>query len=302
MKRYNSGFYQEVLDNLYDGVYYVDHNRRITFWNKAAEKITGFSRQEVLGKRCSDNLLRHVDDQGTCLCLDACPLAHSIEDGRPRAAAVYLHHKDGHRQPVSVRVSPLRDESGRIMGAVEVFSDNSEKVVALQRLKELENLAYLDSLTGVANRKYLEMFLDARFNEFRRYGWPFGLVYADIDHFKRVNDAHGHRVGDLVLKMVATTLSRSCRSFDLAGRWGGEEFLCVFSHLRNRQQLRLTAERLRTLVGHSSLRQEDQAISVTISLGATLVQADDTSDSITQRVDHLMYQSKHAGRNCLHLE
>ena len=103
----NSGFYRELLDNLYEGVYYVDRQRRITFWNKAAETITGYSRREVLGHKCFQNLLKHVDDQGVSLCLSACPLAQTIQDGQPRSTSVYLHHKDGHRLPVAVRVAPL---------------------------------------------------------------------------------------------------------------------------------------------------------------------------------------------------
>ncbi len=301
MEKCGSDFYREVLDNLYDGVYYVDPHRRITFWNKAAENITGYSRQEVLGRRCSDNLLVHVDDQGSCLCLGSCPLVQAMQDGQPRSTAVYLRHKDGHRLPVSVRVTPLRNEIGHIMGAVEVFSDNSEKVAALQRLRELEHLVYLDSLTGIANRQYLEVFLDARFNELQRYAWPFGVIYADIDHFKRVNDAHGHQAGDQVLKMVANTLARNCRSFDLVGRMGGEEFLCVLSHLKELQNLKLTAERLRSLVANSAIFLDGKPLTVTISLGATLAQSHDTIESITQRVDRLMYKSKKAGRNCLHL-
>jgi len=301
VRKFNSGFYQEVLDNLYDGVYFVDPHRRITFWNKAAENITGYSRQEVLGRSCSDNLLRHVDDKGVCLCLSACPLAHTIGDGLPRTASVYLHHKDGHRLPVSVRVSPLREPSGQIRGAVEVFSDNSERVAALQRLQKLEHLAYLDPLTGIANRKYLEIFLEARFNELKRYGWPFGLLFADIDHFKLVNDTHGHQVGDQMLKMVATTLAQNCRSFDLVARWGGDEFFCVLSHLHKLQELKMSANRFRSLLENSALFLEDQPLTVTMSMGATLVRPEDTLESVTQRVDHLLYLSKDAGRDSLHL-
>ncbi len=301
MEQWGSEIYQELLDNLYDGVYYVDSHRRIIFWNKAAETITGYSRQEILGRKCSDNVLKHIDDQGVALCLKSCPLVHTMKDGKPRTAALYLHHKDGHRLPVSVRVTPLRNHTGRIMGAVEIFSDNSEKVAALQRLKELENLAYLDPLTGIANRKYLEIFLDARFNELWRLGWSFGLIFADIDHFKGVNDRYGHLAGDLVLKMVANTLAHQCRSFDLVGRWGGEEFLCVLSHLGKPLNLRRTAERFRKMVAKSSVPWNGTPISVTLSLGATLVRPDDTIDAIIQRVDRLLYQSKEAGRNCLHV-
>jgi diguanylate cyclase (GGDEF)-like protein/PAS domain S-box-containing protein len=301
MEQGSSAFYQELLDTLYDGVYYVDLHRRITFWNKAAETITGYSRQEVVGRKCSDNLLRHVDDRGTRLCLDTCPLAHTITDGQARRVAVYLHHKDGHRLPVSVRIAPLRNDTGRIMGAVEIFSDNSEKVAALQHLKELEHMAYLDTLTGIANRRYLEIFLEARFNELARFGWTFGLVFADVDHFKEVNDHYGHLAGDLVLQMVANTLAKNCRSYDLVGRWGGDEFLGIFCHLGNPQKLKTITERLRNLAAKSSIPWRGHPISVTLSLGATMVRPYDTVDSITQRVDQLLYHSKRAGGDCLHL-
>jgi diguanylate cyclase (GGDEF)-like protein/PAS domain S-box-containing protein len=302
MKRYSSAFYQELLDNLQDGVYYVDATRRITFWNKAAETISGYNQQEVLGQRCSDNILRHVDDKGTCLCLSSCPLAASIEDGQPRAAAVYLHHKDGHRVPVSVRITPLRNSVGRITGAIEIFTDNSEKVSALQRLKELEGLAYLDPLTGIANRKYLEIFLDSRFNEFRRYGWPFGLIFVDIDHFKGVNDAYGHQAGDLAIKMVANTLAQNCRSFDLVGRWGGDEFLCVMGHFKMLKELEHAAQRFRQLVANAAIHLNGSSITVTASMGATMIRPGDTMESINERVDHLLYQSKEGGRNRLHVD
>jgi diguanylate cyclase (GGDEF)-like protein/PAS domain S-box-containing protein len=301
MEQWSSSFFQELLDNLYDGVYYVDLHRRITFWNKAAEAITGYSRQEVMGRQCSDNLLRHVDDRGSCLCLGACPLAHTIADGQPRRAAVYLHHKDGHRLPVSVRVSPLRNAGGNIMGAVEIFSDNSEKVAALQHLKKLKHLAYLDTLTGIANRRYLEIFLDARFNELSRFGWSFGLVFGDIDNFKGVNDRYGHQAGDLVLQMVAKTMAKNCRSYDLVGRWGGDEFLGIFSHLDNLRKLKKITDRLHQLAANSSVPWHEHPISVTLSLGATTVRPEDTVDSITQRVDQLLYHSKRAGGNCLHI-
>jgi diguanylate cyclase (GGDEF)-like protein/PAS domain S-box-containing protein len=292
-------FYLELLENLYDGVYYVDRRRSITYWNKAAEQITGYSREEVLGKKCSDNLLRHVNDRGDCLCLSACPLAQTIVDGEPRSASAFLHHKNGHRLPVYVHVSPIHNEAGTIIGAVEVFNNNSETVAALQHLKELKDLAYTDPLTNIANRNYLEIFLDARFNELRRYGWSFGLIFADIDHFKRVNDTCGHPVGDLVLQMVANTLAQNCRSFDLVGRWGGEEFLLVLGHLNQLPKLGAIAERLRLLVSHSYIEREPGPLAVTLSMGATLAQPRDTIESLIQRADQLLYQGKSAGRNRL---
>ena len=114
----------DILDNIYGGVYYVDQNRKIRYWNKEAEKITGFSKAEVIGKHCYDNILQHVDDQGTNLCHNGCPLHATMEDGKKREANVYLHHKDGQRIPVTIRTVPLKDEKNEIVGAVELFLKN----------------------------------------------------------------------------------------------------------------------------------------------------------------------------------
>jgi diguanylate cyclase (GGDEF)-like protein/PAS domain S-box-containing protein len=293
----NPKFYETLLDNLYDGVYFVDRDRRITFWNKVAEKITGYTRSEVLGKRCADNLLRHVDEHGHNLCEGDCPLAYTLGDGRPRSAAVFLHHKDGYRLPVAIGVNPITDHQGQIIGAVEIFRDDSAVLAILEQLKELKDLAYLDGLTRIANRSYLEDFIAAKFNEFHRLGWSFGVIFADLDHFKQVNDTFGHPSGDLVLQMVAQTLLKNCRSFDLAGRWGGEEFLCVISNLKDTNQIMSIAERMRALVESSWVILADRTCRVTISLGVTLSRPQDTPETLIQRADRLMYRAKRTGRN-----
>jgi diguanylate cyclase (GGDEF)-like protein/PAS domain S-box-containing protein len=290
-------FYATLLDNLYDGVYFVDRERRITLWNKAAERITGFTRAEVIGKRCADNLLRHVDERGNSLCEGTCPLAYTLEDGQLRSASVFLHHKDGHRLPVAVGVAPITDKQQKIIGAVEIFRDNSATVAALEHLKELETLAFLDPLTRIANRTYLENFIVGKFNEFRRLGWPFGVIFVDVDRFKQVNDTFGHQTGDLVLKMVAQTLLKNCRSFDLVGRWGGEEFICVISKLKDQHQITVIAERLRALVESAWVSLPDCSLHVTISLGVTMARLQDAPETLIHRADGLMYRSKTEGRN-----
>jgi diguanylate cyclase (GGDEF)-like protein/PAS domain S-box-containing protein len=295
-------FYATLLDNLYDGVYFVDRERRITLWNKAAERITGFTKSEVLGKRCADNLLRHVDNRGNSLCEGACPLSYTLSDAQPRSASVFLHHKDGHRLPVAIGVAPITDNQQNIIGAVEIFRDNSATVAALEHLKALEGLAYLDELTKIANRAYLENFIVGKFNEFRRLGWPFGVIFVDVDNFKQVNDTFGHQTGDVVLKMVAQTLLKNCRSFDLVGRWGGDEFLCIISKLKDADQIAIIAERLRALVESAWVSLPDCSLHVTISLGVTLARLQDSPGTLIHRADGLMYQSKDAGHNLVTYE
>ena len=109
---------QAVMDNLYDGVYYVDLGRRIHYWNRGAERLTGYADADVIGQFCFDNILNHVDGSGTTLCRSFCPLAATMRDGGPREAEVFLRHRKGHRVPVQVRTTPVRSRDGTVIGGV----------------------------------------------------------------------------------------------------------------------------------------------------------------------------------------
>ena len=288
--------HKAVVDGLFDGVYYVDLYRTIRYWNPAAERLTGYGSDRAVGTRCSDNLLMHVDADGNSLCQTACPLAHTMADGRVREARVFLHHRDGHRLPVTVRALPMRDRDGKMIGAVEVFSDATGEVQSHEKIEELERLVLLDALTELGNRRMAEMGLRAKLEEFTRYGWVFGVLLVDVDHFKLVNDTHGHDVGDAVLRMVAKTLAFGARRTDTVARWGGEEFLLLMA-VGTPQGLRDMTERLRRLVQESSLDVEGRQIAVTVTIGATLMRTGDTAESVVRRVDELLYAGKNGGRN-----
>lgn len=111
----------KTLQHSAEGVYFVDREGQIVFWNKAAERITGFSAEEVIGRRCAANLLMHVDEGGNGLCKKLCPLAATLKDGTSREAEVFLHHKNGHRVPVLLRVKPMKDERGSVVGGIQFF-------------------------------------------------------------------------------------------------------------------------------------------------------------------------------------
>jgi diguanylate cyclase (GGDEF)-like protein/PAS domain S-box-containing protein len=290
--------YKRIIENLHDGLYFVDRDRVITYWNKAAEQISGFTADEVVGKSCYDNILTHVDSEGNSLCTEMCPLAATIADGEPRQAEVYMRHKGGHRIAVSVRVSTLTDRDGNIIGGIELFTDISSQAANKLRVKELEKLALLDDLTQLANRNYIKRVIQSRFEEKKRYNVHFGVLFMDIDHFKKFNDTYGHDVGDDVLKLVANTLIANGRAFDLYGRWGGEEFIGIIRNI-NDQDLKNLGNRVRTLVASSYISHDDKTLQVTISVGATVVSESDTMESLIRRADKLMYKSKASGRNCL---
>lgn len=290
----------KLLNSLFDGVYYVDTERRISFWNNAAQRITGYSADEVIGSRCAENVLRHARSCGGGMCEGECPLAATIADGKVRETNVLVHHKHGYRLPVQVRTSPVRNEQGAIIGAVEIFTDNSNAVQILEALEKLKLDVLIDPLTGIGNRRYGEMSLEARLNDWQLNRRQFGVLFLDVDHFKSVNDRYGHHTGDEVLKMVAKTVVNVFRKVDAVARWGGEEFVAVLPGI-TRLMLVEAAERVRQAVENAFIMVGDDKVGVTVSVGGTMVEVGDSAAGMLERADRGMYRSKGAGRNTVSL-
>lgn len=288
-----------IVNAVSDGVYIIDRQRRIVFWNRAAENISGYKREEVLQTSCADNLLNHVNEIGLSLCQNTCPAAQCLEDGEPRKAKVFLHHKNGHRLPVNIEIHPLR-EGDQIVGVLEVFRINDQDRMFREDYLNLQQKAYIDELTGAWNRRSLLVSLERKLEQLRRFGWDFAVALIDIDKFKDVNDTFGHLVGDKVLAMVCRTIMFNSRSIDELYRYGGEELVLLLSGVRLDWQVKAIGEKMRSLVESSFLLENGRRISVTVSIGVTYALPSDTVDSLLHRADTNMYLAKNSGRNCVH--
>ncbi|MCF7925552.1 MAG: GGDEF domain-containing protein [Candidatus Izimaplasma sp.] len=285
------------LDELYEGAYVVDQNRKILFWNKESEHITGYSKQEVIGEFCYNNLLRHVDDKGNRLCFSGCPLQNTLETGKQNNANVFLHHKKGHRVPVQVKSIPVYDDNQTVVASIELFSGDLNNKHLYKENRALAEALNIDPLTQVYNRKFIDYQLSQIIEEIHVFKTSLGLLFIDIDHFKNVNDTYGHTVGDEVLKLIAKTLEMHVRANDFVGRFGGEEFVVLLRDV-NQKELSYIAEKLRILVEQStSFTDQDEPIHVTISIGGTFYQKGDTVSSLIKRADENMYYAKSHGRN-----
>lgn len=287
-------FYLDLLDEIADGVYFVSPDRRITYWNHGAERITGYSAGEVIGHSCAEGILRHVNEAGSQLCLHGCPLAAVMRDGRKRQANVFLHHKDGHRVPVTVRGNAIYGDHDEIAGSVEVFTVRITSPFALT--PDETGRDGMDPVTHLPPRAFGDKELDRRLRDAAADGTGLGLLFADLDHFKAINDTHGHRIGDAVLRMAAQSLANALGRDDIPVRWGGEEFVVLLPGADERRLLR-TAERVRMLVENSWLPNDDEQVRVTVSIGATLARPEDSAESLVDRADGFMYRSKASGRN-----
>lgn len=211
--------YETLIPHLYEGVYVVDRNRTIIYWNEGSERITGYKQEEVVNRHCFDNILQHVDYNGKQLCFGGCPLHHTIQTGEINESHVFLRHKEGYRIPVSVKAIPIYDKDNQITGAIEVFTDERFQREVFNENERLKNELMKDPLTEIANRRYFEFQLKHIYEEAIVFQKPFGLLMFDIDHFKSVNDTHGHQIEDEILKVVAKTLTSNIGEADVISRW-----------------------------------------------------------------------------------
>jgi diguanylate cyclase (GGDEF)-like protein/PAS domain S-box-containing protein len=289
-------FFNILLNQVQDGVYCLDRDRRVVFWGNGAEMTTGFERAEVMGKQCPEDITLLVDHEDKPVDPEKCPIVSTLRDGTIRSAELYLRHKDGYRLPVSLRVIPVIREDGEIIGAAEVFTNMSPKVTIPMNVTDLEHQGLIDTETGIPGRRFLDLHLAARLDEFQRFGLPFGLVYADVDNYGKILERYGRFNAAKVLRMIARTFHKNIRYFDIVGRWDAEEFLLLFLNI-DESRLDIVANKLRLLVAESYISVETGTLGATVSMGACLVQRYDSVEGLAKRSEQLMMHSKWRGRN-----
>ena len=164
--------------------------------------------------------------------------------------------------------------------------------------EDLDRLARIDSLTGLYNRRQAQAALEAALATAHRHGQPLSVLMIDVDHFKQVNDIHGHQVGDEVLCCVARTVSSALRAEDTVGRWGGEEFLALLPSTGSAGAHEV-AQRLGAAVASAPALVGGEAIPISVSVGAATLR-DGQGESLVADADEAMYAAKQAGRNRVH--
>lgn len=290
-------FYQ-LAEKLPYGLYIVSPDRTILFWNDEAERITGYTREEMVGRKCAATNLHHLDEKGTPLCQTYCPLLQCMDEEKNKTKKLIFTHKNGFRVVISAHFIPLTDDQGRITMVAEVFEELSLLDRDTSLVQNLYSLAYHDPLTHLPNRGLLEATLRMRFSEFHRLRQSFAVLFADIDYFHKFNEQYGHLAGDSMLKVISESMKQSSRKTDTIGRWGGEEFLGIFL-IKDKKDTMVIANRLQKTVNQAFIPYDSEKLHITMSIGITAVQEKDTIVSIISRADHYMYRAKNMGRNTI---
>jgi diguanylate cyclase (GGDEF)-like protein/PAS domain S-box-containing protein len=300
---------QVALDVMQEGVLLLDQQERIVLANEAFARWAGVSPAELLGEQASrlDWRVPESGDPATRL-----PWTQAIREAQPRTRSpLALAMRDGGTRSIMVNVAPVLDGWDRAKGAIATFDDvteleergarleramkqlqESQEEIRLQN-EELQVLARRDPLTGVANRRAFVEDFEERFGVAKREGQSLACIMVDIDHFKNVNDSHGHAMGDSVIRAVAETLQVSVVSIDHVCRYGGEEF-CVMLTGADVGDACEFAEATRRRIESPAFTR----VPVTASFGVSTIGSGARSPAeLINQADEALYASKERGRN-----
>ncbi|MFZ0884921.1 MAG: sensor domain-containing diguanylate cyclase [Candidatus Acidiferrales bacterium] len=288
--------YRNVLECMQNGVYLVDRNEKIQFWNEGAERITGYLRQAVLGHSCREFFAPQEQDGKGEVCELGGALRAVLRDGRPVITALTLRHKDGHQVSLRVRSVPVRDRNGVITGAAESFDEDRRAIYSERRHNKLAGYGCFDESTGVLSRAYIETHIRECLTTFAEHRIPFSVLVVEIDGVPQFRSSYGASAAAAIVRLEAQTIESSIRPTDFLGHCSENRFLAVLSEC-SAAEVKSVAERLLRMVRNTRFKWWGDSISLTASFGASSAKDGDTEHSLIARADVALSESIMAGRN-----
>lgn len=292
--------FTQIFDMVDIGIVILNKDLKVYKWNRWMELHSGITAGEIT-ERCIFDFFPNLNNQKflrSCKSVFAfgnfCFFSQKLHSYLFPFKPVSSFNSLFEYMQQSSTMGPLRNENNSIQYIYITVQDVTEIAIYERKLLELNTK---DGLTGIYNRRYLEVRLKEEFERHKRYSRPFSLIMFDIDYFKTINDKYGHPCGDFVIKSISTQISYLIRKTDIFARYGGEEFCCLLpeSNLDNAMQL---GEKLRKVVANYTYNYDDVSFNATISLGIAELQANDTSPfSLIEKADNALYEAKNRGRN-----
>lgn len=287
-----------VLESLDTGICLVDADRKIVFWNRGAEAITGYLEQEVLGRFCGEFLLVRFHGRDQAMCEQACPLLLAMRNGQPHQVPSYLHHKAGYPVPVSVRAIPIRNPQGHVVGAAESFVQRPAGPHPRRPESDLAVGHGLDTVTQLPDRQYTECYLLDRLQFASQHRIPFGLLTVKIEELDATTARYGLEAAEAILKVVAHTLRNGLGTWDFVGCWWGDQFLVIVTQAEP-DALQATGERLQRLAGSLEITWWGDPLSVRVSVGGLVVAPGETLASVRAYLESTLNDCLSKGGDCV---
>nr|WP_307730457.1 diguanylate cyclase [Massilia violaceinigra] len=304
-------FAYKLMEMLAVPAFVLDKERRVIIWNRACERLTGVAAEEVLGTRdhwqsfyqearptLADLVVQDRGDELDSLYPQVAKSCHVA--GQLGAESWCDMPRFGQRRYLAVDAIPILGEHGRLEAVVQTLRDITDEKAAQVAL---EQLATLDGLTGLANRRCFDNTLGAEWSRALRQQQPLSLLMVDVDNFKAYNDANGHLGGDECLKRIAIAVSSEMRANDLVARYGGEEFAVILPN-QSLKGAAIVAERIRCRVERLKVpngRGDNEHVTVSIGAATAIASSDTSACQLVATADAALYRAKHMGRNRISL-
>ena len=290
-------FQQKLVDNMHDGVIFIDAGRKVLAWNRGVERLTGVSGKSVRTHQFVPSLMQLRDEKDQPIAENDCPVAAALRTGVQWSRRLHVGGREGRSAAVDMTASPVADANGTVIGVTLLLHDVTSEISLEERCQTLHDKATKDPLTQAANRAEFDRVSAEFVQAHRETKRPCSLIMTDIDRFKSINDTYGHQAGDQVIQSIAQMMKTFSRAGDLVARYGGEEFALLCADCDNATAAQ-RAEEIRiafSMVRHTSLGDR----CVTASFGVTEIQPGDTPETLLRRSDRALMQAKETGRNRL---
>jgi diguanylate cyclase (GGDEF)-like protein/PAS domain S-box-containing protein len=280
-----------LLEEVPVGIFVLNAKGKPHYANRHAQKLLGRGIVSSSPDRLSDTYQAYEAGTDRLYPADRLPVVRALAGEVSEVSDMEIHHAD-EIVPLHVVGAPVRDLQGELLYAVAGFQD----------VRELQRVAMRDSLTQLANRGAITQIYNRERVVSARAGRPFAIAIIDLDRFKSVNDAHGHAVGDEVLRRTAASLVGSLRRSDAVGRWGGEEIVVLLPGTDEQGAWRALEHALIDVRKLAFTGKDDQTFHVTFSAGAVIGGASESLEEVVRRADVLLYRAKQKGRNRVEIE
>ena len=285
-----------TLDSIGEAVLRADSQGKVTYLNRIAEKVTGWSREEAQGRPVAE-VLKLIDGASRAAVGDALGAARQEDETASSTAGstnCILVRRDGFEVDVESKTTLIHEHGESVSGAIVAFRD-----VSADRAKSLElsHLAQHDALTDLPNRVLFNDRLEQAISLAERQDKQLAVMFVDLDHFKKINDSLGHDIGDKVLQSVAGRLKGCIRRSDTISRIGGDEFVVLLSQVEHAEDAAISARKaLRALTAPHAIDGKSLDINVSIGVSTYPIDGQD-AESLLNRADNALYEAKQRGRN-----
>ncbi len=294
----DSEIYRILLEGTQTGLYMVDCDQRIRFWNEGAEKITGYLRQDVVGHFCRDFFPPQKEEGKNGICEIGGALASVLRDGRPAIAEITLQHKAGQQVIVRIRAVPIRHAAGLVIGAAESIDAHPWAFEADRRHRKLASYGCLDEATGVLSDSYIHTHVRESLTTFAEHNIPFSMLCVQFDSLGRFRRTYGGGALSAALRVVAQAVEANLRPTDFVGHSGESSFLVILTEC-NAFELSRAMERVKNTVNSTRIKWWGDELAVDVTFGGTTVEVGDDEKSIIERAEKALAEIVAAAADCV---